>query len=70
MYKLYDSIVLVNIVYKGMTMKMSMASLFLVCLLLWGCSSHDDSHSFPPVTKQASDCAADGVGCKQFNPNL
>jgi len=40
--------------------------------MMLGCTTDnkDKLDNLPPVTTEAADCAADGPGCKQFNPEL
>lgn len=52
-------------------MKFFMIGLFTVLVLI-GCTQSEDIEEKMPLStsNERSDCAADGVGCKQFNPDL
>lgn len=44
---------------------------FSLCLmLLVACAPDTNPEKFPDENTTSSDCAADGIGCKQFNKEL
>ena len=38
--------------------------------ILTACTTSTQTENFPTDTNTTENCAADGVGCKQFNENL
>ena len=45
-------------------------ALLLATFVVSGCTPSTQTEKFPPDTNTTKNCAADGVGCKQFNENL